>query len=33
MGAYISYFGGKLVDAEYDEAALSAALAELPRVE
>ena len=33
MGAYISYFGGKLVDAEYDEAALSAALAELPKVE
>jgi tryptophan synthase beta chain len=33
MGAYISYFGGKLVDAEYDEAALAAALAELPKVE
>ena len=33
MGAYISYFGGMLVDAEYDEAALAAALAELPKVE
>ena len=33
MGAYISYFAGKLVDAEYDEKALAAALADLPKVE
>ena len=32
MGAYISYFDGKLVDAHYDEAALAAAMAALPQV-
>jgi len=32
MGAYIDYFGGKLVDAGYDEGELASALAELPSV-
>jgi tryptophan synthase beta chain len=30
MGAYIAYFEGRLVDQDYDEAELAAALAELP---
>jgi tryptophan synthase beta chain len=32
MGAYIAYFEGRLVDQNYDEAALAAALAGLPAV-
>ena len=30
MQAYIDYFAGKLKDRDYDEAALNAALAQLP---
>jgi len=32
MQAYIDYFGGKLVDQDYDAAALEASLAQLPKV-
>ncbi len=32
MQAYTDYFAGKLVDQDYDEAALAAALAELPKI-
>jgi tryptophan synthase beta chain len=32
MQAYTDYFAGKLEDRDYDEAALQAALAELPKV-
>jgi tryptophan synthase beta chain len=32
MGAYISYFEGKLIDQDYDQKELAAALAELPSI-
>jgi tryptophan synthase beta chain len=32
MGAYIGYFDGKLIDQDYDEGELAAALADLPPV-
>ena len=32
MQAYIDYFGGKLIDQDYDAAALDASLAQLPKV-
>jgi tryptophan synthase beta chain len=32
MGAYDDYFAGKLEDRDYDQAALDAALADLPKV-
>jgi hypothetical protein len=32
MAAYISYFEGKLIDQDYDQKELAAALAELPSI-
>jgi len=32
MQAYTDYFAGKLVDQDYDHAALEASLAQLPKV-